>query len=107
MTSVDYDVGIDEISSNIYEQGLRYVVFKEAPLTYYEKKLSPAAQEYLDYRDECIDMGIEPVAPEDFLTNKDSKDSDLRYLQKILNVRKSMQIYFVFRNRNYRKDRSI
>ena len=85
LTSVEYDVGIDEISSNLYEQGLRYVVFKEAPLTYYEKKLSPAAQEYLDYRDECIDMGIEPVEPEDFLTSKNSLGTDLRYLKKILN----------------------
>jgi len=84
LTSVDYDVGVDEIGSNIYEQGLRYVVFKEAPLTYYEKKLSSAAQEYLDYLDECEYLGVEAVEPEDFLTNRNSKDSDLRYLNKIL-----------------------
>lgn len=85
LTSVDYDVTIDEISSNNYEQGTRYVVFKEAPLSYYEKKLSPAAQYYLDYRDECIYMGIDPVDPEDYLTNKNSLGTDLKYLNKILN----------------------
>jgi hypothetical protein len=85
LTSVDYDVTIDEISSNNYEQGTRYVVFKESPLSYYEKKLSPAAQSYLDYRDECIDMGLDPVDPEDYLTNKNSLGTDLRYLKKILN----------------------
>lgn len=85
LTSLEYDVGTDEIGSNNYAQGTHYTVWKSAPLPYYEKKLSSAAQEYLDYKDECIDMGIEPVDPEDFLTNKDSKDSDLRYLQKILN----------------------
>ena len=84
LTSVDYDVGVDEIGSNNFEQGLKYVVFKEAPLTYYEKKLSPAAQDYLDYHDECIDLGIEPVDPEDYLTNKNSLGSDLRYLERIL-----------------------
>ena len=85
LTSVDYDVTIDEISSNNYEQGTRYVVFKESPLSYYEKKLSSAAQSYLDYRDECIDMGIDPVDPEDYLTNKNSLETDLKYLNKILN----------------------
>lgn len=85
LTAIDYDVTIDEISSNNYEQGTRYVVFKESPLTYYEKKLSTAAQGYLEYRDECIDMGIDPVEPEDFLTNKNSLGTDLRYLKKILN----------------------
>jgi len=85
LTPVESDVTIDEISSNNYEQGLRYVVFKESPLSYYEKKLSSAAQSYLEYRDECIDMGIDPVDPEDFLTNKNSLGTDLRYLSKILN----------------------
>lgn len=85
LTSVDYDVTIDEISSHNYENGTRYIVFKEAPLTYYEKKLSPAAQEYLDYADECEYLGIEAVDPEDFLTNRNSKENDLRYLKKILN----------------------
>lgn len=85
LTPVDYDVGLDELESNNYEQGTRYVVWKTSPLQYYEKKLSPAAQEYLDYHDECIDMGIDPVDPEDFLTNRNSKDTDLRYLGKILN----------------------
>jgi hypothetical protein len=85
LTSVDYDVTIDEISSNNYEQGKRYVVFKEAPLSYYERKLSSAAQSYLDYRDECIDMGLDPVDPEDYLTNKNSLGTDLKYLNKILN----------------------
>ena len=85
LTSVDYDVTIDEISSNNYEQGTRYVVFKEAPLTYYEKKLSPSALSYLDYLDECKYLGIEAVEPEDFLTNKNSLGTDLRYLKKILN----------------------
>lgn len=85
LTSVEYDVGTDELSSSNYAQGTRYTVWRTSPLPYYESKLSNAAQEYLDYKDECIDMGIEPVDPEDFLTNKDSKDSDLRYLQKILN----------------------
>ena len=81
----EFDVGTDEIESSNYEQGTRYTVWKSAPLAYYEKKLSSAAQEYLDYRDECIDMGIEPVDPEDWLTNKNSKETDLRYLTKILN----------------------
>lgn len=85
LTSVEYDVGTDEIGANNLEQGTRYIVWKTSPLPYYEKKLSSAAQEYLDYRDECIDMGIEPVDPEDFLTNRNSKESDLRYLTKILN----------------------
>ena len=85
LTSVDYDVGIDEIGSNNYVQGTRYVVFKEAPLTYYEKKLSPAAQGYLDYLDECKYLGIEAVEPEDYLTNKNSLGTDLKYLNKILN----------------------
>ena len=84
LTSVDYDVTIDEISSHNYENGTRYVVFKESPLSYYEKKLSPAAQEYLDYADECEYLGIDPVEPEDFLTNRNSKENDLRYLKKIL-----------------------
>lgn len=84
LTSVEYDVGVDEIGSNNYEQGTRYVVWKETPRTYAEKKLSEAAEQYLDYYDECIDMGIEPVAPEDFLTNRNSLETDLRYLQKIL-----------------------
>lgn len=92
LTSVDYDVTIDEISSNNYEQGTRYVVFKEAPLTYLEKKLSPAAQSYLEYRDECIDMGIDPVEPEDWLTNKNSKETDLKYLSKILNESPSPRV---------------
>lgn len=81
----EFDVGTDEIESSNYEQGTRYTVWKTAPLSYYEKRLSPAALEFLDYYDECIDMGIDPVEPEDFLTNKNSKDSDLCYLQKILN----------------------
>ena len=85
LTPVESDVTIDEISSNNYEQGTRYVVFKESPPSYYEKKLSSAAQSYLDYRDECIDMGLDPVDPEDFLTNKNSLGTDLRYLSKILN----------------------
>ena len=85
LTSVDYDVTIDEISSNNYENGTRYVVFKESPLSYYEKKLSPAAQGYLEYRDECEYLGIDAVEPEDFLTNKSALETDLRYLQKILN----------------------
>ena len=85
LTAVDFDVTIDEISSNNYGQGTRYVVFKEAPLTYYERKLSTAAQQYLDYLDECEDLGIEAVEPEDFLTNKSALESDLRYLKKILN----------------------
>lgn len=84
LTAVDYDVGIDEIGSNNYEQGTRYTVFKESPLSYYEKKLSIAAQGYLEYRDECIDMGIDPVDPEDYLTNKNSLGTDLKYLGKIL-----------------------
>jgi hypothetical protein len=85
LTSVEYDVGVDEVRLNNYEQGTRYVVFKESPLSYYEKKLSSAAQSYLDYRDECIDMGLDPVDPEDYLTNKNSLGTDLKYLQKILN----------------------
>lgn len=85
LTSVEYDVGIDEISSNNYEHGTRYTVFKEAPLTYYEKMLSSAAQEFLDYLGDCEYFGIDPVDPEDFLTNRNSKETDLRYLKKILN----------------------
>ena len=81
----EFDVGVDEVGSNNYEQGTRYVVFKEAPLTYYEKKLSPSAQEYLDYADECEYLGIDAVEPEDYLTNKNSLGTDLKYLQKILN----------------------
>lgn len=85
LTSIEYDVGTDEIGSSNYGQGTRYTVWRTAPLTYFEKRLSPAALEYLDYHDECVDMGIDPVDPEDFLTNKNSKETDLRYLQKILN----------------------
>lgn len=84
LTSVDYDVGVDEIGSANYGQGTRYVVFKETPRSYYEKKLSDSAEQFLDYYEECIDLGIEPVEPEDFLTNKNSKETDLRYLEKIL-----------------------
>lgn len=84
LTPRDYDVGLDEIGSNNYAQGTRYVVFKETPRSYYEKKLSDAAGQFLDYYEECIDLGIVPVQPEDFLTNKNSKESDLRYLDKIL-----------------------
>lgn len=85
LTSVELDVGTDELSSSNYAQGTRYTVWKTSPLPYYESKLSSAAQEFLDYRDDCIDMGIEPVEPDEFLTNKNSKDTDLRYLNKILN----------------------
>lgn len=81
----EYDVGADEIGSNIQGHGLRYTVFREAPLTYFEKRLSDAAEQFLTYREDCIELGIEPVAPEDFLTNRNSKESDLRYLHKILN----------------------
>jgi hypothetical protein len=85
LTPVEYDVGPDEIGSNNYEQGTRYTVWKETSKTYAEKKLSEAAEQYLDYYDECIDIGIDPVAPEDFLTNRNSKEGDLRYLDQILN----------------------
>lgn len=85
LTPREYDVGLDEIESNNYGNGTRYVVFKEAPLTYYEKKLSSAANEYLDYVDECEYLGVAPVDPEDFLTNKSSLETDIRYLKKILN----------------------
>lgn len=85
LTSVEYDVGTDEISASNREQGIRYTVWKTAPMPYYEKKLSSAAQEYLDYLDECEYLGVEAVEPEDFLTNKNSKETDLRYLKKILN----------------------
>lgn len=80
----EFDVGVDEVGSNNYEQGTRYVVFKAAPLTYSESKLSEAATQYIDYFDECIDMGIDPVEPDDFLTNKSSLETDLKYLKKIL-----------------------
>ena len=85
LTPVDYDIGLDELESNNYGQGTRYTVWKTSPLTYYEKKLSASALEYLDYLDECEYLGIEAVEPEDFLTNKNSKETDLRYLNKILN----------------------
>ena len=85
LTSVEFDVGTDEIGAYNHEQGTRYTVWKTAPLPYYEKKLSEAALQWLEYRDECIDMGIDYVAAEDWLTTKNSKDTDLRYLEKILN----------------------
>lgn len=85
LTSVEYDVGVDEVGSNNYGQGLRYVVWKETPRSYFEKQLSESAEQYLDYFEDCIDLGIDPAAPEDFLTSKNSKESDLRYLTKILN----------------------
>lgn len=85
LTSVEYDVGTDELGSNNYEQGTRYTVWKTSPLTYYERKLSDAAREYLDYLDECEYLGVEAVEPEDFLTNKNSSKDDLKYLEKILN----------------------
>lgn len=81
----EFDVGTDEIESTNFETNVRYTVWKTAPLPYYEKKLSDAALEYLDYRDECIDMGIDYEDAEDWLTNKNSKETDLRYLNKILN----------------------
>jgi len=85
LNSVEYEVGTDEISASNHVNGTRYTVWKTAPLPYYEAKLSSAAQEYLDYRDECIDMGIDYEDAEDWLTNKNSKETDLRYLKKILN----------------------
>lgn len=85
LTPVEFDVGLDEIESTNYEQGLRYVVWKETPRSYSEAKLSDAAEQYLDYYEDCIELGIDPVAPEDFLTNKTSLGTDLRYLEKILN----------------------
>ena len=85
LTPREYDVGIDEIESNNHEQGTRYVVFKETPRSYSESKLSEAAEQYIDYYEECIDMGLTPVDPEEFLTNKNSKETDLKYLAKILN----------------------
>jgi len=85
LTSVEYEVGTDELGSNNYEQGTHYTVWKSAPLPYYERKLSEAAEQYLDYRDECIDMGIDYEDAEDWLTNKNSKETDLKYLKKILN----------------------
>lgn len=81
----EFDVGVDEVGSNNYEQGTRYVVFKGAPLSYSESKLSESAAQYIDYFDDCIDMGLTPVEPEEFLTNKNSKETDLRYLTKLLN----------------------
>lgn len=85
LNSIEYDVGTDELSSSNYEQGTRYTVWKSSPLPYYEKKLSDAAQEYLDYKDECEYLGVEAVEPEDWLTNKDSLETDLKYLNKIIN----------------------
>lgn len=85
LNPADYDVGTDEIGSNNYGQGLRYTVWKETPRSYFEKKLSDAAEQYLDYFEDCIELGIDPVAPEDFLTNRTSLGTDLRYLGKILN----------------------
>ena len=85
LTPADYDVGTDEIGSNNYGQGLRYTVWKETPRSYFEKKLSEAAEQYLDYFEDCIELGVDPVAPEDFLTNKTSLGTDLRYLGQILN----------------------
>lgn len=85
LTPREYDVGIDEIESNNYGHGLRYVVFKETPRSYSESKLSEAAEQYIDYYEECIDMGLDPVDPEDFLTNRNSLGTDLKNLNKILN----------------------
>ena len=85
LTPIDYDVGLDELESNNYEQGTRYTVWKTTPLNYAEKKLSEAALQWLEYRDECIDMGLDYEDAEDWLTNKNSKETDLRYLKKILN----------------------
>ena len=84
LTPREYDIGLDEIDSNLYGHGLRYVVFKESPRTYCEEKLSECAEQYVDYYEECIDMGLDPVGPEDWLTNKNSKDTDLKYLKRIL-----------------------
>lgn len=83
--SIEMDVGRDELESTNFDTNVRYTVWKSAPLQYYEKKLSDAARDFLDYKDECEYLGIEPVDAEDFLTNRNSKESDLRYLQKILN----------------------
>lgn len=80
----EFDVSTDEIESSNYEQGTRYVVWKETPRSYSESKLSESASQYIDYYEECIDMGLTPVEPEEFLTNKNSKHTDLRYLHKIL-----------------------
>lgn len=85
LTPIEYAVNRDEIGATNYEQGLRYLVWKETPRTDIEKKLSDAAEQYIDYYEDCIDMGIDPVEPEDFLTNKSSLPKDLRYLEKILN----------------------
>lgn len=85
LTSVEFDVGTDEIGSNNYARGTRYTVWRSSPMPYYETRLSSAAQEYLDYKDECEYLGVEAVEPEDWLTNKNSLETDLKYLNKIIN----------------------
>lgn len=81
LTSVEYDVGTDEIGSNNYEQGTRYTVFRPAPLTYEEKKLTEDELEYVRMVDDCVYEGFPIPTLEDF----DLEDSKHKAtIQKIL-----------------------
>lgn len=81
LSSVEYDVGIDEIGSNNFEQGLKYVVFKEAPLSYLEKRLTDDELEYVRMVDDCVYYGLPIPTLEDF----DLEDSEHKSaIKKIL-----------------------
>lgn len=81
LTPREYDVGLDEIESNNIEQGTRYVVFKEAPLTYLEKKLTDDELEYVRMVDDCVYEGLPIPTLEDF----DLEDSEHKAtIKKIL-----------------------
>lgn len=81
LTSIEFDVGTDEIGSNNYEQGTRYTVFRPAPLTYEEKKLTEDELEYVRMVDDCVYEGLPIPTLEDF----DLEDSEHKAtIQKIL-----------------------
>ena len=81
LTPIDYDVGLDELESNNYEQGTRYTVFRSAPLNYEEKKLTEDELEYVRMVDDCVYEGLPIPTLEDF----DLEDSEHKAtIKKIL-----------------------
>ena len=81
LTSVELDVGTDEIASSNYEQGTRYTAFRPAPLNYEEKKLTEDELEYVRMVDDCVYEGFPIPTLEDF----DLEDSKHKAtIQKIL-----------------------
>lgn len=81
LTSVEYDVGRDELGASNYEQGTRYTVWRSAPLNYEEKKLTEEELEYVRMVDDCVYEGLPIPTLEDF----DLEDSEHKAtIKKIL-----------------------